>query len=93
MKHIKRIALRVFFALEITGFAGSYLFGEHGLPALRALSKEIVELERDISVLSGEINDLDGAIVRQADPFYKEKIAREQLQMARKGDQIFIIGS
>jgi len=28
----------------------------------------------------------------QTDDFFKEKVAREQLQMARKGDELFYIG-
>jgi hypothetical protein len=44
--------------------------------------------------MKDEIEQLEQEIYAwQTDDFYKEKVAREQLQMARKGDELFYIGT
>jgi cell division protein FtsB len=51
-----------------------------------------VRVEQDILVLKKEVQDLQEELVAwQTDPFYKEKVAREQLQMARPGEELFYI--
>ena len=61
---------------------------------LSVQKKERVALEMQLKQLQKEIDALEEEIyVWQTDDFYKEKIAREQLQMARKGDKLFYIGS
>lgn len=90
MKELKRLCFRCFFALEIITFCYFYTFGSQGLPAWFALQKEttileqeIAQLHKDIAVLKTEI-----ALFEQFD-LPKEKIAREQLQLARPDDYIF----
>jgi len=93
MKTFKRTMLRVFFAIEICVFLGVYLFGPGGLQTMvrfegenRALDEQINELKMEVQLWEHKI------ALWQSDDFYKEKIAREQLQMARSGDQIFYVG-
>jgi cell division protein FtsB len=90
MLTFKKVFLRVFFAFEALLFLFFYLFGTHGL-------KTISSLKYDNNLLDNEISDLKkvNAILTEdlqawhTDPFFKEKIARERLHMARKGDVIF----
>lgn len=92
MRTFKRTMLRVFFALEVFIFIGVYLFGPSGLQTMLRLEHENAELGREIEVLQTEVGSWEQKIVVwKADDFYKEKIAREQLQMARVGDEIFYL--
>ena len=92
MKEFKRSALRVFFCIEILVFVGIYFFGVHGIQALMRLQEENVCLEREIVALKAGVAELESDIhVWNSQPFYKEKIAREQLQMARSGDTVYYV--
>lgn len=89
----KRIALRIFFTLEILVFTIVYFVGPQGIQTLWRLQGENDELANQINGLHTEIDSLQGKIVAwNTHDFYKEKVAREQLQMARKGEQIYYIG-
>ena len=92
MKVIKRRFLRIFLVLEVIVFAGFYVLGPHGLRAQRKLEHENTELKNETELLKQELHSLSNTIAQwHAHPFFKEKIAREQLQMARKGDQIYYV--
>ena len=92
MKRLKRIVARLFFGLEIIIFAGFYIGGPHGLLVQRALERENRELLLETQKIQNELLALNDSIAQwDAHPFFKEKIAREQLQMAREGDQIYYI--
>jgi len=92
MKTVKQTALRIFFAIEIIVFAWVYVFGPQGMQVLRDVQKENVTLEATITTLRSEMHQLEDQVVAwKTYPFYKEKIAREQLQMARKGDQVYYL--
>lgn len=92
MRTFKRTMLRVFFALEVSVFVGVYLFGPSGLQTMLRLEHENVELDQEIEKLQVEVGSWEQKIiVWKGDDFYKEKIAREQLQMARSGDEIFYL--
>ena len=92
MKIYKRTILRLFFAVEIVIFVSVYLFGGNGLQYLTRLKSEnnslyfeIVSLKKDITELEKQIEDW------QSNDFYKEKYARERLQMAKKGEMIYFV--
>jgi len=92
MKEIKRRILRIFFVLEICVFIGVYAFGPHGIQHLRQLSHENEQLEREVQALKIEVSELEQKIVQwNTHSFYKEKIAREQLQMAYKNEEIYYL--
>ena len=92
MKIYKRTIVRLFFAVEVMVFVGVYLFGGNGLQYLRRLQNENQKLKNEIGTLEAEVKVIEQQIVAwQADDFYKEKIAREKLQMARKGDEIYFL--
>lgn len=88
----KCIVSRVFLTVEIMIFVSVYFFGSNGMAVLSELERENAQLEADIDKLRSEIQGLELDIVQwNEDPYYKEKIAREQLQMARADDQIIFV--
>lgn len=92
MKTFKKSALRVFFILEVTVFAGVYLFGPNGLQTMVLLEQENGDQDNEIVRLLAEVVSCEHKIAEyKADDFFKEKIAREQLQMARDGDEVYLI--
>lgn len=92
MKRLKRKILRIFFGLEIFVFALAYCFGSQGLYNLHALKRENATLAKDIFAVEVEIADLAIQVgAWQTEPFYKEKLAREHLHMARADEEIFLI--
>lgn len=91
---LKRIFMRVLLLLEMAAFGHVYFFGSNGIKVLQNQRNVVVDLKKNIELLDGDVVLLEKEIyVWQTDDFYKEKIAREQLQMARKGDELFYIGS
>jgi cell division protein FtsB len=94
MIYLKKIAMRIFLVLEMFAFGYVYICGKNGLQSLRKYKNVVIDLKKNITQLDQEVAFLEKEIhVWQSDDFYKEKIAREQLQMARKGDELFYIGA
>jgi cell division protein FtsB len=86
--------MRLFLVLEMFAFGYVYVCGKNGLQSLHKHKSAVVDLKKNIMQLDQEVASLEKEIyVWQSDDFYKEKIAREQLQMARKGDELFYIGA
>ncbi len=86
----KRLALRLFLFVEVMVFGWLYYYGARGVTSVRELKLENQEIAARIFELQEEIEDVDRKIVAwQTDPFFKEKIAREQLQMARADEIIY----
>ena len=94
MRTFKKTMLRVFFAVEVCVFVGVYLFGPSGFQTMVRLENENKSLDKEIEQLQEDVTSWEQNIaVWQSDDFYKEKVAREQLQMAKQGDEIFYIKS
>jgi cell division protein FtsB len=76
--------------VEILCFFGMYWAGSNGLRSVwHARSMNIIK-EQELLVLKNEVEDLKRQLHQwETEPFYKEKVAREQLQMARAGDMIY----
>ena len=92
MKLGKQHVGRFFLCGEIIIFTGFYLFGTNGIISLRHMKKEIALLDQQILDLKGDVTHLQSTIALQKKhPFFQEKIAREQLQMARAEDEIYLI--
>ncbi len=92
MKKGKQGLLRVFLVLECIGFVFVYLFGAQGINVLLQLYRENRKLENEIMQLKKEGDQLyDMVVIWKKDSFLKEKLAREQLQMARKDDEIYYL--
>lgn len=92
MKKLKRALLRIFFALEIVACAFFYLFGAQGLRTLSHMKQENQQLAGRINSMRESIKEIEMEIALwQTNDFYKEKKAREQLQMARTDDIVYYI--
>jgi cell division protein FtsB len=92
MREIKKLALRIFFSLEILTFTVFYLFGGNGRQAISALLEQNQDIVHDIKLLTQEVESLQSELNRwNTDMFYKEKIAREHLQMAYPGEELYVI--
>lgn len=92
MKIYKKTILKKLFILEIIIFIGVYVFGENGYKNISEVNLENQKLLSEIVVLKNEIKVIEKEIQEwQATDFYKEKFARERLQMAKQGDEIYFI--
>lgn len=92
MKELQRTALRAIIGFEVVLVAFFYLFGKGGIHALRQADGLNKELLTDIKLLDDEIGMLQHELdERQLDPFYKESIARKELQMAYKDETIYVL--
>jgi cell division protein FtsB len=92
MKLGKQHVARIFLCGEIIVFAGFYIFGTNGIMALMHMKKDIAVLDRQVIQLKGDVSHLQSTIALQKKhPFFQEKIAREQLQMARVDDEVYLI--
>lgn len=86
--------MKVLLLLEMAVFGHIYFFGNNGIKVLQEQKNGVIELKHAITQLDDEVAQLEKEIYAwQTDDFYKEKVAREQLQMARKGDELFYIGT
>ena len=93
MIRLKKICMRLLLVIEMSAFGYLYVYGAQGIQALQEQREVVVGLEKNVTELKNDIQQLEEEMyVWQTDDFYKEKIAREQLQMARKGDELFYIG-
>jgi hypothetical protein len=86
LKSILFIEMGIILYLHIYGKNGLSLLYEQKI-VLNHIKKEISELQREIQLLEVARDEWS------SHAFYKEKIARENLQMARKNDKIFYIKS
>jgi cell division protein FtsL len=68
------------------------IFGQHGFLALRQEKKEIESLRQQIRQLQQENEQLDKRIkALQSDPKAIERLAREQMRLARPGEIIYAL--
>jgi len=73
-------------------FVWTYLFGIQGIHVIMKTKKENNIIEMEIESLQKDISDLELKIFKwNHNPFFKEKYAREQLQMVRKNDTVYFI--
>lgn len=92
MKSPKQIILRTIFALEVVLFTSVYWFGAHGIVALQELQQEHATIVHEMEQYRIEIAALEQEVAAwQTEPFYAEKVAREQLQMARAQEEVYFL--
>ena len=91
MKDFKKIFARSALVFEFLLFFYFYLFGSYGLKSIKIyqndikiLQDKILNIEIDIKNIKDQLDDLNNF------PYYKEKVARDELQMALKTDEIYI---
>jgi len=89
---IKKTIVNVFLLSEMVCFIYLYLLGTNGIKILQNQRLMVYELRKELELAEKEVKQLQEELyVWQTDDFYKEKVAREQLQMARKDDKLFYI--
>jgi cell division protein FtsB len=84
--------VRIIFCIEILVFILICCFGTHGLKRLYQLEQENEKIIIHIKQQEEELEKLRATIIAwEENPFFKEKIAREKLHMARAGEQVYYI--
>jgi len=92
MLMVKQRLLQLVLVAEGCLFIYVYLYGGNGFYALQELCNENKQLEQKIEQITEEIVQLEDEITEWGmNDFYKEKVAREQLQMSHKDDEIYYI--
>lgn len=93
MKELEKTLFYLFFSIEIVLFIFFYIFGTHGVQALQHLKQENETLYYENEKIKKEILCLESLcnVDKEYLLFYKEKIARERLQMARPDDIIYYL--
>ncbi len=93
MKVLKKQIFRLVWMLQIICWIGYYLYGESGYYSISTIKKENEQILQDIEQLKQDINVVEQDIIAwQTDLFYVEKVAREQLQMAKDGEELYFMG-
>lgn len=88
---LKRLTGRMLFASELLLFGWIYMYGAQGFIELTALRDECKQIEAHKNERVASIKKLQDQIIAwNVHSFAKEKLAREQLQMARKDDIIYL---
>lgn len=88
----KKRIVRLIFAAEIFLFAMFYCYGAHGLYAVNQLKQENKALEMQMAQVKQEIALLEDEInTWSTDHFYKEKLARERLNMLRDDEEVYLL--
>lgn len=88
----KKSIVRVFFGIEVILFIWMYVASSGGLPTVWAMQKENQQLAQSVCALQEEVEKLEQERQKwESIPFYKEKLAREQLQMARPDDEVYFV--
>ncbi len=92
MSELKRTMFRIIIGSELVLVTFFYLCGKGGIQALRQadiinseLHGDVKALEQDIAELTHELDE------RLQNPFYKESIARKELQMAYKNETVYLL--
>jgi cell division protein FtsB len=71
-----------------------FIFGEYGIVRHFSVNKELHEKQRELSSLSDEIKALKQELLSwKADPYYMEKVAREELGMGYKDEVVYLLKS
>jgi len=70
------------------------IFGTHGVLAMRRTQKQAAEIRKEIDRLEQENRQLQGCVEGlKSDPAMVERIAREDMGLARPGEYVFKIPS
>lgn len=97
-KKVKRFKqhsiIRLMLGIEMGWFMYLYVCGSQGIYELMRLRVENKESQEELNCVRVVINDLQQELVRwKHNDFLREKIAREELQMVRKGEEVYYLTS
>lgn len=92
MKKIYAYLLYAVLGAEVIVFAGFFIRGPQGLRSLSDMYVEQSAMQEGLAQLTQEVAGLKQDVDNwNKHSFHKEKIAREQLQMARPDDEVFYL--
>lgn len=92
IKQLKRKVVGLLFCAEVCVFTYFYVCGAHGLRAYWQMREDNTAFETELVASRAQLALQERELERRkTQPFYKEKIAREQLQMARDNEQIYYL--
>ncbi len=92
MKELKRTVVQLFLGVEIIVVTFMYLVGSGGLLAIKSANRQNAALLAEIAQGQEEVKGLNRELVdRKNNPFYKESIARKELQMAYENEVIYLL--
>ena len=92
MNRYAHIVIGFLFVVEVGAFGFAYLFGPYSVSRIRTLEREHEKIEQANQRMITEVANLEHEIVAwQEDDFFREKIAREQLQMVHDGDEVYYL--
>ncbi len=78
------------FVLLLMALVAHVLFGDHGFLAMRRAQKEVEKLRQDIAQLNTDNKQLSEEIqALKTDPQLIERIARQEMGLAKRGELIF----
>jgi cell division protein FtsB len=90
-KKLKQIFIGTIISVEFITFGWVYRSSGYGSKALYQLRAQTEQVDTAVAQLNKEIMVLEHELTAwQSHPFFKEKVAREQLQMARQGDTVYV---
>jgi cell division protein FtsB len=94
MREFLRRNLSWFLAFALALLLLQDIFGTHGLIAMRRSQQEAAQVQREIDQINDENRQLQGRVkALKSDPATIERIAREEMGLARPGEYIFKIPS
>jgi cell division protein FtsB len=94
MREFLRRNLSWFLAFALCLLLLQDIFGTHGLIAMRRSQQEAAQVQREIDQINDENRQLQGRVkALKSDPATIERIAREEMGLARPGEYIFKIPS
>ena len=89
VEYIKKNARQIL-GLALLALLVHDVFGAHGLIAMRRTQRDIAQIREQIGKINDENRSLSGQIVSlKSDPKAIERIAREEMGLARPGELIF----
>lgn len=88
----KQWVIKLVLLTELAVFCGVYFFGQEGLPQVNRLKQEGNEVAQEVIQLTQEVEALESKIIAfEEHPIHKEKIAREDLQLAYESEEVYYI--
>jgi cell division protein FtsB len=86
----RRLVFVTFVILSFIYLSISLLFGDMGLFTYIGLNKTKKNLEKQVVEINRQNEEIKAQItLLKEDPFYKEKLAREEFGLAKPGEYIF----
>lgn len=88
----KNVTLLLFFGTILSACLGYIVFGNRGIIAYYKLKHDIDLEKQQIQALEQEIKHIQSKINDwQSDEFHAEKFARQELQMGKPDEQVYVL--